>query len=63
MTYWIYRDTEGKWQWYLEADNGDTLAKSGEAYPNRDACELAINVVKNSSHAPIEHLGRIKYVP
>jgi len=29
MAYWIYKDTQGQWRWFLMAANGRKIANSG----------------------------------
>jgi len=35
MAYWIYKDTQGQWRWFLMAANGRKIANSGEGYWNK----------------------------
>lgn len=49
----MYKDVQGYWRWYLEASNGRKIANSGEGYFNKSDCLHAINLVKNSSDAPV----------
>jgi len=53
MSYWIYKDTNGHWRWYLTAANNRKIANSGEGYWNKQDCLDAIALVKGSSTAPI----------
>jgi uncharacterized protein YegP (UPF0339 family) len=54
MTYWVYKDVNSQWRWYLEAANGKKIANSGEGYLNKADCLSAINLVKGSSTAPVK---------
>ena len=54
MTYHYYKDASGEWRWRLKAANGKIIADSGEGYQNEQDCLAAIDLVKDSSHAPVE---------
>lgn len=54
MEYWIYRDQQNFWRWYLAAGNNRKLADSGEGYYNEQDCLSAIGLVKGSSAAPVK---------
>lgn len=49
MTYWLYRDVQGQYRWYLEAANGRKVANSGEGYHNRDDCIAAVALVMDTN--------------
>jgi uncharacterized protein len=49
MTYWLYRDVNGQYRWYLAAANGLKIANSGEGYHNRADCIAAVNLVMDTS--------------
>jgi uncharacterized protein YegP (UPF0339 family) len=34
----VYEDAAGEWRWRAKADNGETVADSGEGYINRGDC-------------------------
>lgn len=51
MSYWIYKDAQNYWRWYLLAGNGKKIANSGEGYYNKQDCLNAIQLVKGSSSA------------
>ena len=53
MAYWIYKDMNGHWRWYLMAANNRKIANSGEGYYNKQDCLGAIALVKGSSSAPV----------
>ncbi len=53
MAYYIYKDAQGFWRWYLQSANGKKIANSGEGYTNKQDCEHAINLVKSSGTAPV----------
>ncbi|MGE0644160.1 MAG: YegP family protein [Nitrospira sp.] len=53
MQYRIYKDAAGYWRWRLLAANNRIIADSGESYIHKAHCQDAINLVKNSSYAPI----------
>jgi len=47
-TYYVYKDHQGYWRWYLAAANNRKIANSGEGYHNKQDCLSAINLVKGS---------------
>lgn len=49
MTYWLYRDTQGQYRWYLQAANGRKIANSGEGYHHRDDCIAAVTLVMDTT--------------
>lgn len=51
MKFEIYRDYAREWRWRLKAQNGRTIADSGEGYKYRADCEHGVNLVKG---APVE---------
>lgn len=53
MTYYIYKDNQGLWRWYLQANNNKTIAVSSESYNNKQDCLHAISLVKSSNSAPV----------
>ena len=53
MAYYIYKDANGHWRWFLLAGNNRKIANSGEGYWNKQDCLSAINLVKGSSAAPV----------
>ena len=53
MTYHIYKDRASEWRWRLKASNGKIIADSGEGYRNRQDCLAGIQLVKESTQAPI----------
>jgi len=56
MTYYVYKDVQGQWRWYLAADNNKKIANSGEGYYNQRDCLDAISLVKGSAMAPVRDL-------
>jgi uncharacterized protein YegP (UPF0339 family) len=41
----VYEDEAGEWRWRLKAENGETIADSGEGYTERnDAIEALARV-------------------
>ena len=57
MAYWIYKDTQGQWRWFLMAANGRKIANSGEGYWNKQEGQLTLQ------HAePHDCLGRDREV-
>ncbi|MEP6913094.1 MAG: DUF1508 domain-containing protein [bacterium] len=57
MTYWIYKDKDGLWRWYLKSANDEKIAKCGEGYRNKIDCKHAIDLVKSSADASIRELN------
>lgn len=53
MAYYMYRDAQGLWRWFLQAANNRKIADSGESYHNKQDCLGAINLVKGTSQAPV----------
>jgi uncharacterized protein len=53
MTFYVYKDANNQWRWYLQAANGRKIATSGESYWNKQDCLDAIKLVKGSSNAPV----------
>ena len=50
----IYRDAVGDWRWRLLASNGEPIARGGEGYSTRAACEHGIRSVRwNAPFAPV----------
>ena len=56
MKFWVYRDTNRQWRWYLKAANGRKIANSGEGYWNKSDCLAAIDLVASTNGAPIGFL-------
>ena len=53
MAYYIYKDSASEWRWRLKAANGNIIADSGEGYRNRQDCLAGIQLVKESTQAPV----------
>jgi uncharacterized protein YegP (UPF0339 family) len=56
MAYYVYKDVNGQWRWYLQAANNRKIANSGEGYYNKQDCLDAIKLVKGSSNAPVHEV-------
>jgi len=56
MAYYVYRDANGQWRWYLKSANGRKLADSGEGYHNRQDCLTAIQLVSTTGGSPVYQL-------
>lgn len=56
MTYYVYRDAQLQWRWYLAAANNKKIANSGEGYMNKADCLSAITLVKGSGLAPVKEI-------
>ena len=53
MAYYVYRDANNQWRWYLQASNYRKIANSGEGYYNKADCLAAIQLVKGSGNASV----------
>src|SRR5262245_5769977 len=53
LSFQVYKDAKGEWRWRLIAANGKRIAGSGEGYKTKAACMAAIELVKQSSSAPV----------
>ena len=51
MIFAMYKDARGEWRWFLQADNKEKIANSGEGYKNRSDCLHAINLVKSTGQS------------
>lgn len=50
MEYWMYKDANGHFRWYLKAANGRKIANSGEGYYNRQDCIDAVRLVMSTTN-------------
>ena len=53
MKFYVYKDKQGYWRWYLNAANNRKIADSGEGYYNKQDCLSAIDLVKSAYSAPV----------
>lgn len=53
MAYFVYKDFQNMWHWYLCADNNRKIAICGEAYKTKQECLAAIQLVKSADKAPV----------
>ena len=53
MIYTIFKDQTGEYRWRLCAQNYIVIAISGEGYKNHKDCSDSIDLVKQSSSAPV----------
>ena len=53
MIYTIFKDQSGEYRWRLCARNYIVIAISGEGYKNHKDCSDSIDLVKESSSAPV----------
>ena len=56
MKFEIFKGDNGEWYWHLKAANHEKIATSGEGYKNKADALHAIDLVKSSSHAPVEEI-------
>ncbi len=49
MAFYIYKDVQGQWRWFLEAANGRKIADSGEGYYNQQDCLHGIGLVMDTN--------------
>ncbi len=55
MKFSIYKDKAGEWRWRLQAASNEIIA-SGEGYKNKSDCLHAIDLVKESTNAPVQEV-------
>jgi uncharacterized protein YegP (UPF0339 family) len=60
MKFETYLDGKQEWRWRLVADNGRTIADSGEGYRKYDDCLHGIALVKISTKTPIVNTQVVK---
>jgi len=53
VKYFIYKDNQDLWRWYLAAANNKTIAVSSESYYNKQDCLHSIDLVKSAYSAPV----------
>lgn len=53
MSFYVYKDVQGLWRWYLKASNGEKIAVSSESYYNKSDCLHGIDLVKSAWNAPV----------
>lgn len=54
MAFYMYKDTQGQWRWYLVAANNKKIADSGEGYWNESDCLHGIGLVMGTgSSTPV----------
>jgi uncharacterized protein YegP (UPF0339 family) len=53
MSFYIYKDRQGFWRWYLQAVNGRKIADSGEGYNNQQDCLHGIELAKSAYNASV----------
>ena len=51
MTFYLYKDTDGYWRWYLTAANNRKIANAGEGYHNEQDCRWAIGLVMDTNRS------------
>lgn len=49
MAFYLYKDANNQYRWYLLAANNKKIANSGEGYFNEADCLHAISLVKGTS--------------
>jgi uncharacterized protein len=58
----VDKDALGRYQWHLKAANGNIIARSGQAYPNRAAAHKGIESVKTNAPDAAIVDGNVDYV-
>ncbi len=53
MAYYLYKDENNQWRWYLLAANNKKIANSGEGYYNKQDALHAISLVSTSSQCQV----------
>jgi uncharacterized protein YegP (UPF0339 family) len=57
MHFELYKDQKHEWRWRLKADNGKTVADSGEGYKNKEDATHEIDQIKrHASAATVKHV-------
>jgi uncharacterized protein YegP (UPF0339 family) len=52
MKFYIYRDAQNQWRWYLlAANNVDKIADSAEGYRNKQDCLHGIGLVMDTNRS------------
>ena len=49
MKFFVYRDHNNEWRWFLQAENGKRIAESGEGYHNERDCLDGISIVMGTT--------------
>lgn len=49
MAFYLYKDANQQYRWYLVAANGKKIANSGEGYHNETDCLHAIGLVMDTN--------------
>lgn len=50
MTYWMYKDRDGRWRWQLiHNSNSKIIADGGEGYWNKADCRHGIDLTAGST--------------
>lgn len=49
LTFEIYKDAKKEYRWRLKSPNGKIIAMSDEGYTRKDACQHAIDVIKDGA--------------
>lgn len=57
MVFFVYRDQEGLWRWYLQGPDGAELADSSRSYQDLRDCTGAIALVRGCADARLEIFG------
>jgi uncharacterized protein YegP (UPF0339 family) len=59
MTYYLLRDSDGRWRWRLETDDGRLFAVAGETYPTEEDCRAAIRLMLHDHNVVVTVQERI----
>ena len=53
MTFYIYRDKDGFWRWYLENHAEKRIAEGAEAHVTKEECLTDIALIQSSTEAKL----------
>ncbi|MEM9347713.1 MAG: DUF1508 domain-containing protein [Planctomycetota bacterium] len=51
--YKIFKGNDGYWYWRFVASNGRQISRSTDGYVNKSDCRASVQIMKNSTHAPV----------
>lgn len=62
MMFYMFRDNNGHWRWRLLTARHEVLADCAFAYPRKEDCRAAIQLVKNCQIARV-HVKQLENCP